>query len=564
MSTKKLFKVTGITFLVLVLIAVGLIAFYFNHIQAFFHKKTKNWDKEITSLSIIIDKEPNNIKALKRRADIYYRKKDDYQKAIADLTKVIKIAPNDIEALKDRALTYYQAFMPDERAADLEKILEILNKCLQKNPESIEDLQERGDLYSHRFHQHDNGLVDLKKAYELSKAKLLEIPNEDRLRSVYGLSYRVKMIEEIIDGKKSESNEFFKKMIIVFDQLIQKKTDFKLAIIERGKAYLELKNYKKAFEDFNQMIEIDSKSAQGYYWRGFCYLMLDSYDKALADLDKACKYKYWRGLNQNDPIVWLDQFHFGGFVDQDLIIEKLLKYYPDKHKIYSARAYHYRDTGEIEKATKAFDDLLEHGGFAQDIYYDRGWMYKSHGKYNEAIEDFTKSFKSGRPPPAERAECYLKKGYYKNAITDCNSIINSTTKYPNISLKEKNYERAYRIRGIANLEMHKPEKALEDLNQAVELDPKGYRYENFLYRGDVYIALGKWVEAIEDYKKSTELTQYDNRAYIGIAKAYEGMGNKSEAIRFYKVYIMYEKGYQPDIDNKKIEYAKSRIEELSK
>ena len=89
--------------------------------------------------------------------------------------------------------------------------------------------------------------------------------------------------------------------------------------------------------------------------------------------------------------------------------------------------------------------------------------------------------------------------------------------------------------GCAKYHLGKYQDAIEDLDKAIELDPK---LKNAYYgRGDVKYALGNFQDAIEDYNKTIELKPdyldaYNNR---GVAKA--NLDNFQEAIEDYNKVI---------------------------
>ena len=61
------------------------------------------------------------------------------------------------------------------------------------------------------------------------------------------------------------------------------------ALIRKGGAHLQAKEYPQAVEAFSRAIEIDRKSAEAYHGRAMAYLHQREPDRALADLDEALR-----------------------------------------------------------------------------------------------------------------------------------------------------------------------------------------------------------------------------------------------------------------------------------
>ena len=59
----------------------------------------------------------------------------------------------------------------------------------------------------------------------------------------------------------------------------------------RGKCYLEQKDYNKALSDYNKAIELDPKNANYYDDRGNIFYILGEEEKAFADYDKVDELK---------------------------------------------------------------------------------------------------------------------------------------------------------------------------------------------------------------------------------------------------------------------------------
>ena len=99
--------------------------------------------------------------------------------------------------------------------------------------------------------------------------------------------------------------------------------------------------------------------------------------------------------------------------------------------------------------------------------------------------------------------------------------------------------------GVSHLNLNKPEKALADFNRAIDLEPG--RASGYLGRANTLNTLQRYREALQDYDNAIELDPGPGlaNAYVNRAVAYSHLGENKKAI------ADYEKGLEldPKIDN---------------
>ena len=98
--------------------------------------------------------------------------------------------------------------------------------------------------------------------------------------------------------------------------------------------------------------------------------------------------------------------------------------------------------------------------------------------------------------------------------------------------------------GASNLNRGKTEKALEDFNRAIRIDPT--HQDGYLGRADTLNVMGRYEESLKDYDKAIEIDPSRAEAYINRAIAHSHLGQYEKAI------ADYEKGLEldPEIDDK--------------
>jgi lipoprotein NlpI len=87
-------------------------------------------------------------------------------------------------------------------------------------------------------------------------------------------------------GKDFLNREQYKLAVEEFTQAL-KASNSAIALVDRGTAYSELKNYDAAIKDLNQAIKIDSKNPLAHTVRGVVYFRSFRPQQAIADFDRA-------------------------------------------------------------------------------------------------------------------------------------------------------------------------------------------------------------------------------------------------------------------------------------
>jgi tetratricopeptide (TPR) repeat protein len=138
-----------------------------------------------------------------------------------------------------------------------------------------------------------------------------------------------------------------------------------------------------------------------------------------------------------------------------------------------------------------------------------------------AIPDFTKAIEL-RPRDAaallDRGGVYLLVKDYAAAIADASAAL----------AIDSRLAAAYNLRGRAQREGGHPQKALEDFNRAVEINPDG---DNYYQRGAAEQLLGQHKLAIADFSESIEYTPNMAEGYFARAESERALGDTEAAER---------------------------------
>ncbi|MEW6259753.1 MAG: tetratricopeptide repeat protein [Thermodesulfobacteriota bacterium] len=92
--------------------------------------------------------------------------------------------------------------------------------------------------------------------------------------------------------------------LVVYNELIGKRSSDSQLYHNRGVAYLHTGQLDKALADFNESITLDPKNAEAYNSRGVCWFYKGDYEKAVQDYTRAieCNPQLTRAYNQ---LAWI-------------------------------------------------------------------------------------------------------------------------------------------------------------------------------------------------------------------------------------------------------------------
>jgi len=171
------------------------------------------------------------------------------------------------------------------------------------------------------------------------------------------------------------------------------------------------------------------------------------------------------------------------------------------------------------EAVLSFSHALVLRSDLADAYLFRGRANAGLGRLDLAVEDFSKVIQL-RPQDAEayveRAAARLEQEDYPGAISDCGEALKHDAK---IAV-------AYSMRGRALVHTGSPQRALEDLNRAVELAPD---QSNYFQRAATYQALGQHKLALADLDEVIALKPDGPQAYFARAQSRRATGDVAGA-----------------------------------
>ncbi|XP_051546528.1 RNA polymerase II-associated protein 3-like [Myxocyprinus asiaticus] len=214
----------------------------------------------------------------------------------------------------------------------------------------------------------------------------------------------------------------------------------------RAACFCRLKKFAVAESDCNLAIALDSKYLKAYARRGAARAALKNHQGALDDYEMVLKL---------DP----------GNMEAQNEIKKLKQVFDS-----SRQTVEERESETAAASAQTLDPFKQqqlqeqHRKQEAVIQKDRGNAYFKEGKYEAAVECYTKGIEADDTNallPANRAMAYLKLNRYSEAEQDCSTAV---------ALDDK-YSKAFARRATARASLGKIRDAREDFEQVLKLEP---------------------------------------------------------------------------------------------
>lgn len=181
------------------------------------------------------------------------------------------------------------------------------------------------------------------------------------------------------------------------------------------------------------------------------------------------------------------------------------------------------DQGNHQRAIELADLLLAENPNDFIALNIRGSAYLSEGNVGKAIEDYSAAIESDPMFPYafyNRGRVYRQQAEYGKALEDLQRSIE-------LAPLEFGYKANGNI-GLIYFAQGKYEESLQALSKSIDLNVED-KADIYFYRGDTYLALGKYEAAISDYQAAIERFPNFSMAYRGLAFARYKMGQFDEA-----------------------------------
>jgi serine/threonine protein kinase/tetratricopeptide (TPR) repeat protein len=326
-------------------------------------------DRLIAKLDDLLEREPDNVKALVFRGKAKYIK-GDRQGGVNDFQEAIKLDDSQRSSLSGFLIE-----VGDEKynANDYKGAINNYNHAIRLNPKDVLGYFNRGRA-RYKNGDRQGGVNDFQEAIKLDDSQRYSVSS---------------FLNKIGDEKYIASD--YKGAINDYNYAIQLNPKYDIAYNNRGYAKNELGDYRGAIKDYDRAIQLNPNDAIAYKNRGDAKTKLGNYRGAIQDYDRAIQLNpnytnayFWRGYTKNE----LGDYR-GAIQDYDRAIQL---------DTNDARAYHNRGyakagLGDYRGAIQDYDRAIQLDTKDATFYLSRGVSRLKLGDKYSAREDLLKARK---------------------------------------------------------------------------------------------------------------------------------------------------------------------------
>ena len=276
------------------------------------------------------------------------------------------------------------------------------------------------------------------------------------------------------------------------------------------------------FNSITDSIEKSPKDPELYLRRALLLSQNNRHELATSDYEKAYELR----PDENTALQYVSNLLTTGRRERAMeLLEKGAKQYPANSEFSRRLSEEYFQSGAADKALKQYDILLQNDSTNFEIWYDKGLLLAQLGDTAGAIEVLEKSF-SLQPINYSGLALATLYASQKNprALEICDTLLQVDT-------AGIQTDPLY-VKGVFYSETRQYAKAIEQFDECIRRDWK--MTDAYIEKGIVLFDQKKTTEALEVFKLASTVSNTNADAYFWMARSYEAIGQKDEAIRNYE------------------------------
>ncbi|NXI46447.1 TTC6 protein, partial [Galbula dea] len=526
----------------------------------------------IQDFTAVIKENPSNAQARLYRGRAYAMQQQ-YRKAIEDLAAAVHLDPSCWLAFYYRGCILQQ--IDPKRAVQDFSVSVLINDT----KENLYSFLHRGIVYSEQC-QWSLAICDFESVLSLDSSVIFAYLNVGLILLLH-LDQYYEAIQQFtsaieIDPLNVQAYICRAQAYHEIDNLVNAVKDINRAIhlypnksqlyVLRGQYLLELKKYNLASLCIHQLAEIDEESFTSQpVLQALIQSCCQNHNKAIECLREAT-------ATQLEPsmFVILGKIQMKAKKTKDAVrsfkkamellitSEKVLPYTFEAAEMYYLTGLCYMEQKNLLRAHDAFSMAIRLHSRYPDAFYQRG-LCGMELRQAECIQDFNQALAlcpSHFQAYMGRAAYYGSEGRYSKAILNCNEAIKilpnsvrayfyrGTLKYQNQTFREavedlsktidlnKTCILAYYNRAVCYHQIKDFRKALKDYGVVLLLElSKEIALKVLINRGLLYMELGDYANACEDFKEATLLSPDDSQLFQATGICYRRLHEFEEAVR---------------------------------
>ncbi|MFA4015301.1 MAG: hypothetical protein RUDDFDWM_000381 [Candidatus Fervidibacterota bacterium] len=501
----------------------------------------------------------------------------DYDAALKGFLSVLEVNPEDVDALIYVGLIYLNKKQYDQAIVSLEKAVKLkgdpqMLAVAWNNLGCALQAKDRLDEAINAYSEATRLNAKMSEAFfNLGNALLMKGVQAERLGDAKGAAEAYQ-----------QAVKAYEQVIALFSARLEQKVDEKhlVAAMKDALAMLSTSKYDQALERFRAIAMRRCDQPELHNNLGHCYMRLGARDKAIESFAQAVGLAPQRASYHAD--LGLALLELGRVSEAIPALEKAVKLgesspdvsyalglaYEQKGKIAEAETAYKRATelnpqfwdahvalGELYERQKAFDKALNSYLLAAalkpqpSLFNNIGSLYFHQGKYNEAIQYFSKALKEDPNFVIARrnlAIAYREIKEYEKAASELREIL---------KLQPENIGVKIELADVL-IELKRYDEAMELCKDVSARDPKNAVVRVLL--GFIHYTRGNLGLAWDEYKRATELDPKNADAWNGLGAVYERQGKLQDAEKCYRKAL--ELDPKHEIARRNLERVKQRLE----
>ncbi|CCX46624.1 putative uncharacterized protein [Bacteroides sp. CAG:927] len=292
-------------------------------------------------------------------------------------------------------------------------------------------------------------------------------------------------------------------------------------VLRIGRNALYFEDYVLSIQYFNQVIAAKPYLAQPYFFRALAKFNLDDFAGAEADVSTAIEH---------NPFI-TDAYELRGVTRQNMgkikeaveDYDKALSILPENRGILFNKALALEELKDYDRAEEAFNNLIKHHPRFDSGYLGRAKLYLSIKDTAKAISDIDKALEINKNAVngyVMRADIAINShGDYQKALEDMNEAIKLQPRYAGYFIN----------RAFLRHQTDDYYGAMSDYDYAVQLDPLNSvaLYNRALLRAEVH----DYNRAIDDLNQVIALHPNDYRTLYNRSIVFKEKGDYKDALK---------------------------------
>lgn len=289
--------------------------------------------------------------------------------------------------------------------------------------------------------------------------------------------------------------------------------------------------HRPPYKGITDSIQRFPENANLYLQRALLLSQSNRHEIATADYRKSWELE----PNATTALEFISNLLMVNRVDEAIsLLQHGIKRFPDNPEFSRRLSEVYAQTGKSSDALKQYNSMLEKDPGNFEVWYDKGMLLVQSGDTNAAIQALEKSFNL---QPINYSGLSLATLYtaLKNprALEICDLLLSFDT--------ARQQTDPIFMKGVFYSETKQYAKAIEQFDECIKRDWK--MTDAYIEKGIVMYDQKQYNDALEIFTLASTVSNTNADAYFWMARCYEAIGKKQEAIRNYERSISLDRNF---------------------